>query len=219
MQLRKNGRDVRYQQENDAFTTHTTAAEQSAHDAPALRAPLESGAAPASEPTPAVSVIDRHASFDGRFESEHDLRIEGFLSGEVTCRGTLTVDREATAKVRAHAREGRIFGRFDGEIVCTGRLIIGASATVTGTLKAAALSVEEGATINAQIDTSPAQPAAVPGETARETRETREGVVTRPRPAPAARNDAELGRTPTRPTRPRELALVGERDDEDEPQA
>src|SRR5512132_710284 len=40
-----------------------------------------------AQPTRTESVIDRHSAFDGRFETEHDLRIDGKVSGEILCRG------------------------------------------------------------------------------------------------------------------------------------
>jgi cytoskeletal protein CcmA (bactofilin family) len=82
------------------------------------------------------------------------MRIEGSISGEVICRGLFTVDREATAKVRVTARDAHIHGRLEGDIVCSGKLQLSATAHVTGTLKAAVLVVEEGATVSGNVDTT-----------------------------------------------------------------
>lgn len=125
------------------------------------------GEAPTTEtpettaPVRTQSVIDRHSSFDGQFETEHDLKIEGTVSGEVTCRGLFSVEREATAKARVQARDAHIQGRFEGDIVCSGKLLLAATAHVTGTFKAAVLVVEEGATVSGTVDTtnSAARPA------------------------------------------------------------
>ncbi len=100
------------------------------------------------------SVIDRHSSFDGHFETEHDLRVEGTISGEVICRGLLSVEREATARAKIQARDAHIHGRVEGDIVCSGKLQLAATAHVTGTLKAALLVVEEGATVSGTVDTT-----------------------------------------------------------------
>lgn len=100
------------------------------------------------------SVVDRHSSFDGRFETDHDLRVEGTVSGEVICRGTFTVDREATARARVQARDAHIHGHLEGDIVCSGKLVLTATARVTGTVKASLLVVEEGATISGTVDTT-----------------------------------------------------------------
>lgn len=118
------------------------------------------------------SVIDRHSSFDGQFETEHDMRVEGTISGEVICRGLFTVEREANARVRVQARDAHIQGRFEGDVVCTGRLLLSATAHVTGTMKAAVLVVEEGATVSGTVDTT-------------------QSAATRPIPAPAKNGERE----------------------------
>lgn len=105
-------------------------------------------------PVRSESVIDRHSSFDGHFETDHDLRVEGTISGEVTCRGIFSVEREATARAKIHAHDAHIHGHVEGDVVCTGKLHLTSSAHVTGTLKAAVLVVEEGATVSGTVDTS-----------------------------------------------------------------
>jgi len=138
------------------------------------------------------SVIDKNSSFDGRFETEHDLRIEGTVSGEVVCRGTFVVEREAIARVKVQARDGHILGHFEGDIVCAGKLILAATAQVSGTFKSAVLVVEEGATVSGTIDTT-------------------QGAATRTAAAPAAKNGttsepATVTRVPRR--EPPSFALV-----------
>lgn len=105
-------------------------------------------------PVRSESLIDRHSSFDGRFETEQDLRIEGAISGEVICRGLLTLEKDASARARVQAREANIKGRLEGDIVCSGRLTVAATAAVTGTIKAPILVVEEGASISGNVDTT-----------------------------------------------------------------
>jgi cytoskeletal protein CcmA (bactofilin family) len=101
----------------------------------------------------AESVIDVHSTFDGRYETEQDLRVEGKISGEVVCRGTLTIERDAIANARIEARDAAICGRVDGEIVCSGRLRLTATAIVTGTLRAGTLVIEEGASLRGDVET------------------------------------------------------------------
>ncbi len=123
------------------------------------------------------SVIDRHSSFDGQFETEHDMRVEGTISGEVTCRGLFTVEREATARVRVQARDAHIQGRFEGDVVCTGKLLLSSSAHVTGTMKAAVLVVEEGATVSGTVDTTNSASRPVPATTAAKNGEREPGTA------------------------------------------
>ena len=124
--------------------------------------------APPAQPTRTESVIDRHSAFAGRFETEHDLRIDGKVSGEILCRGLFTVQKDAIAKVKVQSRDGHIKGRFEGDIVCSGKLLLAATGQIVGTVKAASLVVEEGASISGTVETAPhtKEPAARPPSTA-----------------------------------------------------
>lgn len=182
---------------------------------PSLEAPPASydrvnrtGAAPTAAVEPAVvsptipatraeSVVDAHSNFDGRFETEQDLRIEGSISGDIVCKGRFTVEREATAKVKLEAHEAYIKGRFEGEISCSGLLVIASTAVVSGTIKAATLVVEEGASLSGAIETAKGAPSST-----RPTAINRE----RERPVPVAESaTGEVLNTPSRPSRTREV--------------
>jgi cytoskeletal protein CcmA (bactofilin family) len=102
----------------------------------------------------APSVIDAASTFDGRYEAGDDLVILGTASGEIICRGKMTIEKEANIKAKIQAHEAHVLGRVEGDIICSGRLLLSSSATVTGTLKAAALIVEEGATIRGTVETA-----------------------------------------------------------------
>ena len=102
----------------------------------------------------ATSVIDASSTFDGRYEAGDDMVILGTASGEIVCRGKLTVEKEANVKAKIQTHEAHLLGRVEGDIICSGRLLVASSATVSGTVKAAALVVEEGATIRGTVETA-----------------------------------------------------------------
>lgn len=164
MQIKKSPRETGYQEhsryENANYGSDSSdqfSAEEAFSPRPvraAAREQQNEGDRTQQQPTRSESVIDRHSSFDGRFETEQDLKVEGTISGEVICRGQFTVEREATARSRVQARDAHIHGRFEGDIVCTGKLLLAATAHVTGTFKAAVLVVEEGATVSGTVDTT-----------------------------------------------------------------
>jgi cytoskeletal protein CcmA (bactofilin family) len=162
----------------------------------------------AARETRTQSVIDANSTFDGRFEAGQDLMVLGSLSGEVICRGLLTIERDATAKAKIEARDATIRGRLDGDVTCTGRLLIAANANVTGTLKAAALVVEEGAQIRGTVETANA-PAAESG--------AQPGTRTRARTEPAADSAAAAnggsGRWSSRTREVPSFALVSSDDE------
>ena len=128
----------------------------------ATPATVESAPAVAALPAArAESVIDTHSNFEGRFETEQDLRVEGSISGDVVCKGRFTVEREATAKTKVQAHEAHIKGRFEGEIECSGLLVVASTAVVSGTIKAATLVVEEGASLSGAVETAKSTQATV----------------------------------------------------------
>lgn len=148
--------------------------------------------------TRAESVVDGNSNFDGKFETDQDLRIEGTISGEVICRGRFTIERDATAKTKIQAHEAHIKGKLEGDIVCTGLLVIASSAVVSGTIKAATLIVEEGASLSGTVETvKTAQPAA--NRPTAIARDRDRNAVELPVPAEAA----AVG--PGRPSRSREV--------------
>ncbi|MEO6397109.1 MAG: polymer-forming cytoskeletal protein [Tepidiformaceae bacterium] len=189
MQLKKNPRESQYPDPRAEYQEEPGMDEQTdSNPAPdpqsvtrAPRRPEFEGAAAAPRPAAAdqraASVVDAHSSFDGRYETDQDLRIEGRISGEIVCRGLLTIERDATARAKIQAHDAEIRGRIEGDIVCTGRLLLTSTAFVTGTMVAGALMVEEGATLSGKIETAaaasagraaemPAAPAATPASDA-----------------------------------------------------
>lgn len=101
----------------------------------------------------AESVVDSNSTVDGKFETEQDLRIEGTISGDVVCRGLLTIESGATAKANIEARDAHIRGRLEGEVTCSGKLELAPTAVVVGTVRAALFVVHEGASMNGTVET------------------------------------------------------------------
>lgn len=164
MQLKKNTRDDRFTAPQERPGEELTSEFDDAFEVPvaseaALRqtrsriAEFEVATPPREVKTPAQeSLVDANSTFDGRYETQHDLRVEGSISGEVVCRGLLTIEQEATARARIQSRDANIRGRLEGDIVCTGKLTLAATANVSGTIKAATLVVEEGAAISGSVE-------------------------------------------------------------------
>lgn len=147
----------------------------------------------------AESVIDAQSTFEGRFVAEGDLRIEGTVSGELVCRGLLTIERDAEAKAKVEARDARILGRLDGEVTCTGKLELAPTAIVKGTLRSAVLVVHEGAALSGNIETkqmATARPEirAVPAKDEKEESEAESATESRASAASAETPTARNGR-------------------------
>lgn len=115
--------------------------------------PEQSPVTQSPSPAPRVeSVIDGAASFEGHFRAEQDLRIQGNVSGEITCNGLMTIERTASARARIDAHDLEIHGTVEGDLTCSGRLHLAGTAVVSGTIKAGSLVVEEGASVNGAVE-------------------------------------------------------------------
>jgi cytoskeletal protein CcmA (bactofilin family) len=198
MQLKKNPRDPQYADANDKFEDET-GAQPETFEMPTDQALRTRTRAPEVESEPSAhtaptgrteSLIDAHSNFDGRYETEHDLRIQGVISGEVICSGLLTVDEEATARAKIQTRDAHIRGRIEGDIICSGKLLLGRTSVVSGTLKAATLVVEEGATLVGNVETvaspAPSRSSATPPAGRQVASIENERQERRPEPAAAA---------------------------------
>lgn len=198
MQLKKNPRDVRFGEARTQYQEESVN-EESARDfggdpqqITRTRRPefeTESQAAPGPRGN---SVVDAHSKFDGKYETEQDLRIEGSISGEIVCRGLMTIERDATARAKIQTHDAEVRGRLEGDIVCTGRLLLTSTAVVVGTMTAGSLVVEEGASVSGKVETSTASTGSksatsIGGSTAaRVTPIVAEQDEEAPAPAPAA---------------------------------
>ena len=90
-------------------------------------------------------------NFTGEVSFKSMLRIDGKFSGHVTStNGTLLVsDGAQLTRSVINVAVARINGRVDGDIRASKEIVLGRSARVTGEVCAPALSVEEGAQLNA----------------------------------------------------------------------
>lgn len=148
--------------------------------------------------TAGESIIDAHSTFDGRFETEQDMRVLGTISGEVICRGLFTVEQDATARSKVEAHDAVIRGRLEGDIVCSGRLLLANTAVISGTMKAATLVVEEGANVAGNVETTVSPIARVTPVSSSRPASTEQA------PSTAARTEKEAApaTTPARSGRP-----------------
>jgi cytoskeletal protein CcmA (bactofilin family) len=91
-------------------------------------------------------------TFTGEVRFKSMLRIDGHFSGSVSSPdGTLIVtDGAKVTKAVIEVAVAKINGTVEGDIHATKELVLGRSASVTGKVRSPALSVEEGAQLNAK---------------------------------------------------------------------
>lgn len=98
-----------------------------------------------------ASLIDRVTTFDGTLGTERDLRIEGKVTGKLTCDGILMVSEGAEVDAEVEAESIIVSGQLSGSIRCRGRLEIRATGIVRGDVRTGALVIVEGARYEGQI--------------------------------------------------------------------
>lgn len=101
------------------------------------------------------SVIDRHSVFDGTFQANRNLRIEGEVKGTIECRGTLFVAQGANVSAKVEAESITVAGDLNGDIRCQGRLQIMPSGRVRGKVTTITLVINEGAYYEGQLEMTP----------------------------------------------------------------
>ncbi len=156
MQIKKTQRDERYTDLTSAYADQSGTPDEYTvnQPRPGARGPQHDAEAEARQPARQESVVDAESTFDGKYETARDLRILGHVSGEIVCRGLLTIEQDASAKAKIQARDVQVRGRVEGDLVCSGRLTITSTGVVSGTIKVATLVVEEGATVRGTVETA-----------------------------------------------------------------
>ncbi len=104
--------------------------------------------APATE---AYSLIDRHSTVEGTFNTDRDLRIEGVLRGTVKCQGLLYVAEGADIDATVEASSIAVAGQLRGTVTCRGKLQLMPSGRVFATVVTESLVINEGAILEGEL--------------------------------------------------------------------
>jgi len=139
------------------------------------------------------SVIDRHSIFDGTFQANRNLRIDGEVKGTIECKGTLFVAQGANVSAKVEAESITVAGDLNGDIRCQGRLQIMPTGRVRGKVTTITLVINEGAYYEGQLEMAAPQsrPAPRPITSVAPPPPVQiSSAENRPRPAPAATTPA-----------------------------
>jgi len=107
------------------------------------------GTAPAEQKL--SSIISRDAVFDGNFMGEGDLKVEGEMRGDITCKGHVVITESATVNAKVSATSVSAAGRLSGEVTCSERFEALPSAKITSQISTPRLIIQDGAAIDGQI--------------------------------------------------------------------
>jgi cytoskeletal protein CcmA (bactofilin family) len=107
-----------------------------------------------------VATIGKSVVVKGELSGNEDLVIDGDVEGSITLRGqTLTVGPNGRVRANIEARNVILYGRVDGDIHATDRVDLRKSASLSGNIATARISIEDGAFFKGGIDIQKAEPA------------------------------------------------------------
>ena len=108
-----------------------------------------------------VATIGKSVVVKGELSGNEDLVIDGDVEGSITLRGqTLTVGPHGRVRANIEARNVIMHGRVDGDIHATDRVELRKSASLSGNISTARISIEDGAFFKGGIDIQKAEPGA-----------------------------------------------------------
>jgi cytoskeletal protein CcmA (bactofilin family) len=110
-----------------------------------------------------TAVIGKGAQVRGRISGDGDLRVEGGVSGEVAVKGNLSVVDGAEVTADVQAASVLVEGVIEGDINATDAVTIRATARVSGAIRGASISIQEGASVSGKIEADFELPAEISG--------------------------------------------------------
>lgn len=101
-----------------------------------------SGSMPAAGET---CIISMGTVIEGKFSTSENMRVDGFIKGEVRCDQRLVMGDNGKIEGTLFTKDAIVMGTVEGELTATGTLTLKGAALVKGTIRAKFLVVEEGA--------------------------------------------------------------------------
>src|SRR5690554_1819312 len=99
---------------------------------------------PKINPDTTDTLIGEGTVFDGNINSEASIRIEGTVTGDIVCKGDVTIGDAGNAKSSISARSVVIAGMVRGNVTTTDKLTITASGQLHGNTTSKTLIIDDG---------------------------------------------------------------------------
>ena len=119
-----------------------------------------------SAPSRAAEVVHSHSTIGeslvvkGELSGSEDLVVDGEVEGSISLRGqSLTVGPNGRVRANIEARNVILHGRVDGDVHATERVELRKTASLTGNISTARISIEDGAFFKGMIDIQKPEPA------------------------------------------------------------
>lgn len=98
-----------------------------------------------------LTLLMEGTSVEGELVAEGDIRVDGNVSGRITCKATLIIGSEGSVEGEINAGNMRVAGRFKGNAEVAGELRLEQTAVIDGDLTVGAIDVEDGAKLNGRV--------------------------------------------------------------------
>jgi cytoskeletal protein CcmA (bactofilin family) len=92
-----------------------------------------------------ATVIGRTTRVRGRLSGDVDLKIEGFVEGEIAVTGNVTVDAQGMVGANVHGRRLTIRGAIRGDLIGAEAVVLEEGARVVGDVRAPRIAIAQGA--------------------------------------------------------------------------
>lgn len=96
------------------------------------------------DPNSTDTLIGEGTTFEGNIKSEASIRIEGAITGDITCTGDVIIGDNGNAKSSISARNVVIAGSVRGNVTTTEKLTITSSGKLTGNTSSKSLIIDDG---------------------------------------------------------------------------
>jgi cytoskeletal protein CcmA (bactofilin family) len=114
-----------------------------------------------------TAVVGKGAHVRGRITGDGDLRVDGSVSGDVALKGQVLVSDGAEITADVQATSVVVQGAIEGDISASESVSIGAGARVSGAIRGARISIDEGANVSGRIEAEFDLPPELGGKAAR----------------------------------------------------
>jgi cytoskeletal protein CcmA (bactofilin family) len=107
-----------------------------------------------------VATIGKSVVVKGELSGSEDLVVDGEVEGSIALRGqSLTIGPNGRVRANIEARSVTLHGRVDGDIHASDRVELRKSASLSGDITTARISIEDGAYFKGTIDIQKPEPA------------------------------------------------------------
>ena len=90
----------------------------------------------------AHNIIAQGTKIVGTIETDKDIRIDGSLQGDLTCKGKVVIGQQGTLNGTINCNNAEILGTVDGEMTISEQLTLKMSAKITGHIHTKIICIE-----------------------------------------------------------------------------